>query len=58
MDYYKDIIIIKKGKCFSKLNENSIVAGNTKKPLISRLFSFLSIPSQLDLIRQPYLPKF
>lgn len=25
MDYYKDIIIIKKGKCFSKLNENLII---------------------------------
>lgn len=24
MDYYKDIIVIKKGKYFSKLNENSL----------------------------------
>ena len=32
MDYYKDIIIIKKGKCFSKLNENSICCRQYKKP--------------------------
>ena len=31
MDYYKDIIIIKKGKCFSKLNENSICCRQYKK---------------------------